>query len=666
MRKAVIEHLFHSLERNGIRAVLASHFENGTLEQGDIDLFVEEKSKTAFLKLLKDIGWLMRREPAEDSIHSFFYFLPENGDAPVSLDVKFRIEFRDASGNLLIAREPKMIFDQKIKNAQGQFRPRGKDALILYLFHIMFEKNKISDRHLDEFSDYLRRYKAEIITPEEIEDWNIINEFYESQLLQHDGIRAELSKDFVNRRFAQVSANRPRKRSSRCGFGYSVLFLGPDGAGKSTAIADLSDKFDIKTSLLYLGEKQWYFAAIGRLYHAHPGRLLRKFAIYFLYPFDLFCRIAQKKRDGEYRLFLIDRIPGFPMLGGSALRKVYQAVIPPIDLMIRFTGDLDTIWERKKEISKVELVDDDAKWGSVAETFPARTKIIIDTSVQNRSEVTRMIRMQLYSDTKFVERLFQPIVFEEMTTTIGFSKTRMQSFIFSLPRVVIKIPFSVGALREMKRERENLKKVALDKTFNKYVPSYRFIGPISITPRLFRIAHDDEKIQPFFADTMEIIQAQGPRITLAKALDYAPLKIFLDSLHEAGIFWIDYIHKTKVVSSSIHGDFHRENVLTDRHCLFFIDWTNYREHSCRVFDMIDFYTTDTALSWTKEIFSIYKEQLIEKKTGMHIEKETLANYCLWKTAKELRELTQYSALTPSKKEKYLTLLTQLQIVLKTP
>ncbi len=645
---------------------MASHFENGSHDAGDIDLFVEEESKSDFLKLLSEIGWLMRREPAEDLIHAFFYFLPTNGDAPVSLDVKFRIEFRDTSGNLLVANEPKDVFDQGVKNSMGQFRPSGTYALLIYLLHITLEKKNISDRHLDEFSDYLLRYRGEIKTPTDAEDWETLRAFYESGLLKKDGVSGVLPKEVIYRRFTQVAATYPAKKNFHSGFGYTVLFLGPDGAGKSTAIVDLCEEFDIKTSLLYLGEKHWYSELIGRLYHGHNGRVLRKCLTYVFYPLDLFCRVAQKKGDGRYRLFLIDRVPGFPFLGGHMLRYIYQAVIPPIDLVIRFTGDLDIIWERKKEISRVELVSEDAKWKSVAETLLTRKKITIDSTVHKRSDVTRMIRKELYADKRFVERLFQPIVLKGETSVIGFSKTRMQSLIFCLPRVVIKVPLSVGALYEMRRERANLKKAANDQVFNKYIPSYRFIGPISITQRLSHVSYDDERIQTFFVDAKAATLTHELPMSLTDALDYTPLKTFLESLDGAGSFWTDYLHKAKVVTSPIHGDLHLGNVLTDGHSLFFIDWTNYREHSCRVFDSIDFYTTDTDGSWTTKIFLVYNEQSIEGKSGMYIDKETLTNYCLWKIAKELRELAAYQALTPQKKEKYLALLKGLRTILLLP
>jgi len=388
--------LFKAMEGENIPYFLLSNFEElGNIEsKNDIDIFVGDFQKEIFLKILNEKGWLKRREEPSLPFHNFYYKITP--DILISLDVKFYLRFgQDVDFSWALKNEAALI-NNRVKNTAGVYRPKGLLLILISLIRMLKEKSSLEEKYLKRLDDYLKLYESEeeekgkfakigaLIRQKE---WQkILDEYFE---------RLSLKKIF-------------KKPKKRFGLGYTVIFLGTDGSGKTTAIKNIKEKVDFKFSELFLGENKWAVPLIGKIYQKRKLPFLNYLTLYFLYPLDLFLRVLRIYRGGKERIILIDRIPGFPLLANKILAAIYKFVIPKPDLAILLTGSPQTIWERKKENSLSDTERDILKWDKVISLLSGK-KYIIDTTNKSIQEVTDIAIHEFLSDDNFRGKLLDPI-----------------------------------------------------------------------------------------------------------------------------------------------------------------------------------------------------------------------------------------------------------------
>lgn len=142
----------------------------------------------------------------------------------------------------------------------------------------------------------------------------------------------------------------------------NIAFIGLDGAGKGT-YKELFKESLIKNNYLikevYLGYSQYRIPALNYFNEMQVTtkniimlQVYRMFFLLFL-PFEFILR----KGRGRYDLIIMDRHPDFePIFARTSSLNFYNKLLsflaPNIDKVFFLTGDLDTLWERKKEMSK--------------------------------------------------------------------------------------------------------------------------------------------------------------------------------------------------------------------------------------------------------------------------------------------------------------------------
>lgn len=219
------------------------------------------------------------------------------------------------------------------------------------------------------------------------------------------------------------------------------------------------------------------------------------------------------------------------------------------------------------------------------------------------------------------------------------------------------------AVRELKKERTQIEEVKKDSHFLQYLPDYShffylrtpLLTPINMRPDRHAIM---EKYFDLAFSEMPVYQSKKIR----KLINVEPYLNFVSqNIIHAYDFWNNFFDIVELPMSSIHGDFHADNIFIKDDRLFFIDWIRYRKESSRFFDLFDYYIffgKDAHIPWfefwkkcissdSRKIFNIIF-------TEMH-----LIAYALWKISEEQKTLYERNNMNKYKIKKYITVIEEL-------
>lgn len=144
----------------------------------------------------------------------------------------------------------------------------------------------------------------------------------------------------------------------------NIAFIGMDGAGKGTYKELFKDSLVNSNYLIkdiYLGYSQYQLSLI-RFFNEKQQTtnnimMLQIYRIFFLLllPFEFIMR----RSTGCYDLIIMDRHPDFePVFPRNSVFNYYNKLLsfiaPNVDRVIFLTGDIDVLWERKKEMSRMQ------------------------------------------------------------------------------------------------------------------------------------------------------------------------------------------------------------------------------------------------------------------------------------------------------------------------
>ena len=229
-----------------------------------------------------------------------------------------------------------------------------------------------------------------------------------------DRLDKELNKEFPKKKFSYLNhANKLTRLLNQPGF--TIAFLGTDGAGKSTIIKNIKpvlldafhgavyyehlrpNKFPSIASLM--GKHKTFAGPVTDPHGSASSGFLGSFArwsYYMLdYTFGFYLKIYPKKAirscvwifDRYYYEYLIDPKRGRVKLPKWIL-KLGQFIIPEPDLILCLGADAQTIYQRKPELSLFEIERQVAELKKFCKSHKRAVWIDTGKSVENSSQDT--------------------------------------------------------------------------------------------------------------------------------------------------------------------------------------------------------------------------------------------------------------------------------------
>ena len=236
-----------------------------------------------------------------------------------------------------------------------------------------------------------------------------------------------------------------------------------------------------------------------------------------------------------------------------------------------------------------------------------------------------------------------------------------KTFVFKIKNKIIKAPISFGAYKEMQREKLVVKRAENDPHFFQYILKYKYFLGTSITPysRPFNNKTDEELIEKYFkklfADKKKWINKKLKYLLRAEVF----LNFIKKNVSEDYDFWKKFLNYSQMPQSSIHGDFHQDNILVRDNQLYFIDWSRFKNKASRYFDLIDYCLQSDSKSWMALWLDQANRGFDKKIYGIEVSAKQWLAYAVWKTADEIFILKLRSKFSQHKKEKYLNFVKKL-------
>jgi len=231
------------------------------------------------------------------------------------------------------------------------------------------------------------------------------------------------------------------------------------------------------------------------------------------------------------------------------------------------------------------------------------------------------------------------------------------NIILASKKQYFKIPWCLYSYRENLSEIEKIILAEKDSHFSQYLPVWKNFKPILKIERLYKIRKENLSfiVTSYFKESFKK-KKDWQLKELKELISLKSLELFIsDNQNQKSVKIVEICSKINLPTSSIHGDFHPENIMIDKEKkLKFIDWTRYNSSSSRFFDLIDysvFSQKDSNERWFDQWKKLYKIQPA-KLFEIDIKKEYLTAYALWKISEELKTLYDRRMLNKYKIKKY--------------
>ena len=365
-RPAVLDDLFGSLDRDGIRWSLLRPRATLTSPEGDVDVLVQPESLGRVRELLARHGFVEMPVPGPD-VHAVVYDAAAGHFAWLHVQSALRL-----AGAVLPA-------EAVLAEADADRIPQPSDDWLLWilLLRALVDKGALPERHRAHVRTLAQRWQR---GPEQLEslarrhgldpppvvaaaaagDWEL--------LLSHS-VWIPPARERWPARVVRAPRRLGRQRRRH---GLSVAVIGPDGAGKSTLVEALTRTLPLPTRVQYMG------LTGGRLEQADslrvPGLVL---AARLLVLWARYARGAMHRARGEIVLFerytLDGAVPSGVRLdlGGRISRRVQRWACPMPDLVVLLDASGLTMHARKGEYDAAVLEDWRAAYARLRRSVPA-------------------------------------------------------------------------------------------------------------------------------------------------------------------------------------------------------------------------------------------------------------------------------------------------------
>ncbi len=412
-----INELLDKIINSGVNYMLLSGFDNNWKknESVEIDLFIPQTQKPIFLKVIKKMGFLKRCEPANLPNHTFF--VRWRKDFSLILDVKYNLNFYNYKGSLWTPIHSELNF-YKREFENGIWRPDDFMCILLYAANCCWSKQgRLNQRHVENLKTYIIKYSNNLDSNNTkfTEKLFSILESYTLDTLP-EAIEGLIKPYFYKSTSFTLVLKKVLKKLNPAKGNY-ILFLGPDGSGKTTLVKQVKNKLFLKSVDLYLGmgENNWHFLSIKKLQELSNGKSTKQILFkcvyyYMLLPIELLIRQLKLMKQMRWRFILIDRYPGYLFLKGNFLKRLYKFILPQPDLIVLLSGDPKLIAARKSnETTPERTLKEITKWRKVADVIGAKHQLELDTTENNINfcveKIIELIRKDLSLHNKVLKHI---------------------------------------------------------------------------------------------------------------------------------------------------------------------------------------------------------------------------------------------------------------------
>ena len=359
-----------------------------------------------------------------------------------------------------------------------------------------------------------------------------------------------------------------------------VALTGISGAGKSTLTKLIFEAFRLTGETLYVGEnaKKVNFKSKIVLWgqKKQHGRIGQRVFL-FLMPFEMWFRYLAAKKNP---IIVMDRYPFRRPVENVFCRWFNLAtrfLLPRPDVLIVLTGDVESIWKRKRKSVLPVAHKEYDKCLSLCEEGIAREVVRVDVVEQSPPECFDQIMEALLGMPSFVSKL----------TPERFDGAKYGAVGFHASHNHYKCYVNGYAEKDFFNVRSNMD-IASKGVLSRYVPEYEFWG------RVLRTLRYDPLPDTGWKDPVKeyLSIASGLKAapcTLADVVDFSLLKNSFGK-DDRLILCEKALRAVCFVPTFAHRDFHADNLLwnTDEAALKIIDWGDVSWRSCHHFDALSF------------------------------------------------------------------------------
>jgi len=195
---------------------------------------------------------------------------------------------------------------------------------------------------------------------------------------------------------------------------FIILFLGPDGAGKTTTINFIQKQLPLESSTLYggVGYSGWIFHIFYRLREKSKSNIFYKkvygrFFLYFLYPLELIVRKFISYKEGN-NLLLVDRCPEI-IIKSKFINLFHNFLFPTPNIVFLLTAPPGVLVSRKPEELNINLAKEKIKNEKKLAFFYEKKKakiISIDTSINSINSIKKIVEDEIWQLESFERSIF--------------------------------------------------------------------------------------------------------------------------------------------------------------------------------------------------------------------------------------------------------------------
>lgn len=405
------------LESEGVPYLLLSEFTGGV--GGDLDLYIPLSAAEQFEAFCRAKGVLQQSRPTKYP-HHFFYFVQVPGLRPVRLHVKFELAFWDQQESAYrIAAFQAEALDKAVRAESGVI-PEAWHLILLYAAKCAFvERMSLERRQLEQLCRYIEQFLPSLAsfpdrvrTARDITDAITACEF--DRVSSPRRIRHVIDKHFPFQKPKIEKKVRPTIARRWGPPAYCVLFVGCDGAGKSTLVDAVQKALELPAIRLYagLGANEWMLPGVYRFWKFAEGlRLPMRYAalalcLGWLFPLEFLIRRLRRTLLARNCVVLVDRYPEYAFLGvkGKYLSRLYSWVLPLPDVVVEVSAPIEVLVQRRPG----ELTADSARErvnqsNSLARVFEKRGAkwIQLETVARGPEDAATWLVQEMWRSDKF-------------------------------------------------------------------------------------------------------------------------------------------------------------------------------------------------------------------------------------------------------------------------
>ncbi len=353
----------------------------------ELDFFVQVNQKGPFLKECLGKNLFLRKLPPNKKFH----LILERWDNKRHIVVDAQIGPFFNKGALIHKTPNKSLLrDLFVFDDDGNKRVSATGRAMLYAANcVWLKQSRLSKRNIEK----LQRLSLLALDSPNANNMSCFQTIHSISKLDEklsvsesrDEIEYLIEPHFVSH-LNPVRQIMPRRNFSLGNDKTDIIFIGPDGVGKTTLIKAVIEALPIKTGSGYLGigKEGWKLWFAKALSERRKNRFASVLFWYMVLPVELMLRRAIMLHRGRGRVIIIDRVPGMPLLRKGALLWLYRIILPRPCIVVLLTGDPVKIASRKPEETTPERTEKElVKWKCVAKRLKSRRIIEIDTTHHN-------------------------------------------------------------------------------------------------------------------------------------------------------------------------------------------------------------------------------------------------------------------------------------------